>query len=143
MKKIKLLIFALPFICFSCKRYPEMTLEEIEAFKAGAAQGSLSKTIDKPFKGEQWKTGKNGGVWNTTLSGDPKSFNLLIAEGDGVTSGILSYLTDSLVDYNPVKKEWIPRLADFKIVTDEKNGTLDVVYTLRNDIYWSYYNNSR
>lgn len=143
MKKIKLLILALPFICFSCKRYPEMTLEEIEAFKAGAAQGILSKTIDKPFKGEQWKTGKNGGVWNTTLSGDPKSFNLLIAEGDGVTSGILSYLTDSLVDYNPVKKEWIPRLADFKIVTDEKNGTLDVVYTLRNDIYWSYYNNSK
>ncbi len=141
MKKIKLLILALPFICFSCKRYPEMTLEEIEAFKAGAAQGILSKAIDKPFKGEQWKTGKNGGVWNTTLSGDPKSFNLLIAEGDGVTSGILSYLTDSLVDYNPVKKEWIPRLADFKIVTDEKSGTLDVVYTLRNDIYWSYYNN--
>lgn len=141
MKKNKLLILALPFLCFSCKRYPEMTLEEIEAFKAGSAQGILSKTIDKPFKDEPWKTGKTGGVWNTTLSGDPKSFNLLIAEGDGVTSGILSYLTDSLVDYNPVKREWIPRLADFKIITDEKNGTLDVVYTLRSDIYWSYYNN--
>ncbi len=142
MKKTGLFILALLFFVFSCKRYPEMTLEEIEAFKAGSAQGILSKTIDKPYKGEEWKTGKNGGVWNTTLSGDPKSFNLLIAEGDGVTSGILSYLTDSLVDYNLVKKEWTPRLADFKIVTDEKNGTLDVVYTLRDDLYWSYYNNS-
>ncbi len=142
MKKTGLFILALLFIVFSCKRYPEMTLEEIEAFKAGSAQGILSKTIDKPYKGEEWKTGKTGGVWNTTLSGDPKSFNLLIAEGDGVTSGILSYLTDSLVDYNLVKKEWTPRLADFKIVTDEKNGTLDVVYTLRDDLYWSYYNNS-
>ncbi len=141
MKKTGLFILALLFIVFSCKRYPEMTLEEIEAFKAGSAQGILSKTIDKPYKGEEWKTGKTGGVWNTTLSGDPKSFNLLIAEGDGVTSGILSYLTDSLVDYNLVKKEWTPRLADFKIVTDEKNGTLDVVYTLRDDLYWSYYNN--
>ncbi len=141
MKKTGLLILALLFIVFSCKRYPEMTLEEIEAFKAGSAQGILSKTIDKPYKGEEWKNGKTGGVWNTTLSGDPKSFNLLIAEGDGVTSGILSYLTDSLVDYNLVKKEWTPRLADFKIVTDEKNGTLDVVYTLRDDLYWSYYNN--
>ncbi len=141
MKKTGLFILALLFFVFSCKRYPEMTLEEIEAFKAGSAQGILSKTIDKPYKGEEWKTGKTGGVWNTTLSGDPKSFNLLIAEGDGVTSGILSYLTDSLVDYNLVKKEWTPRLADFKIVTDEKNGTLDVVYTLRDDLYWSYYNN--
>ena len=140
MKKIRLLLGLLPFAFFSCTRYPEMTLEEIEAYRAASSDAILSKTVNRPFKDEGWKTGTQGGTWNATLSGDPKSFNLLIAETDGETSGILSRLTDSLVDYNAVKKEWVPRLADFKIVIDEKAGTLDVVYTLRSDIYWSFYN---
>ena len=120
-----------------------MTLEEIDAFRSSASDGILSKTISKPFKDEGWKIGKNGGVWNGTISADPKSFNLLIAERDASTSGILSYLTDSLVDYNYVKREWQARLADFEISTDEKNGTLDVIYTLRDDIFWSFYGNSQ
>ena len=121
--------FLFSIFCFSslfsgCKKYPEMTLEEIDAFRSSASDGILSKTISKPFKDEGWKIGKNGGVWNGTISADPKSFNLLIAERDASTSGILSYLTDSLVDYNYVKREWQARLADFEISTDEKNVTL-------------------
>lgn len=140
--------FLFSIFCFSslfsgCKKYPEMTLEEIDAFRSSASDGILSKTISKPFKDEGWKIGKNGGVWNGTISADPKSFNLLIAERDASTSGILSYLTDSLVDYNYVKREWQARLADFEISTDEKNGTLDVIYTLRDDIFWSFYGNSQ
>lgn len=127
------------FGLWGCKKYPEMTLEEIDAYRSGISGGILAKTLDRPFKDEGWKTGKAGGIWNGTISSDPKSFNLLIAERDAATSGILSGLTDALVDYNYVKREWQPRLADFEILTDEKNGTLDVVYTLRDDIYWSFY----
>lgn len=138
---LKSFILFCSILVLCCKKYPEMTLEEIDAYRAQSSDGILSKTINKPFTDEQWKTGKSGGVWNSTISADPKSFNLLIAERDGATKGILSQMVDSLVDYNYVKREWVPRLASFKIVTNNEKNTLDVIYTLRDDIYWSYYKN--
>ncbi len=138
---LKSFILFCSILVLCCKKYPEMTLEEIDAYRAQSSDGILSKTINKPFTDEQWKTGKSGGVWNSTISADPKSFNLLIAERDGATKGILSQMVDSLVDYNYVKREWVPRLASFKIVTNNEKDTLDVIYTLRDDIYWSYYKN--
>ncbi len=146
MKKLVGFIFfvtAALFLCGGCKRYPEMTLEEIEAYRAASSDGIVSKTVNKPFKDEPWKTGVSGGVWNSTISGDPKSFNLLIGERDAATTGILNQMTDCLADYNYIKKEWTPRLASFKIETDTKNNTLDIFYTLRDDIYWSFYKNAQ
>lgn len=131
------------FFLYGCRRYPEMTLEEIDAYRASSSNSILSRTVSKPFRDEGWKTGVEGGTWNSTISGDPKSFNLLIAERDAATSGILSYMTDSLADYNYVKREWVPRLASFEIRTDEKRGTLDIVYTLRDDIFWSFFADAR
>lgn len=118
-------------------------MEEIDAYRASSSNSILSRTVSKPFRDEGWKTGVEGGTWNSTISGDPKSFNLLIAERDAATSGILSYMTDSLADYNYVKREWVPRLASFEIRTDEKRGTLDIVYTLRDDIFWSFFADAR
>ncbi len=135
---------AVTAVIFSgCRKYPEMTLEEIEAYKAASSDGIISRTVNKPFKNQPWKTGKAGGVWNDVISADPKSFNFLIAERDGATSGILRQMNDYLVDYNTVTRQWTPRLASFEIKTDEKNGTLDVVYTLRDDLFWSYYKNEK
>lgn len=131
------------FISFSCTKYPEMTLEEIEAYRAASSDGIIAKTISKPLTEEKWVTGKQGGVWNGSISGEPKSFNLLIAERDGATNGILMQMTDYLVDYSVTKRQWVPRLASFEIVTDEENNTLDVIYTLRDDIYWTFYGNSK
>ena len=72
--------FLFSIFCFSsffsgCKKYPEMTLEEIDAFRSSASDGILSKTISKPFKDEGWKIGKNGGVWNGTISADGNILN--------------------------------------------------------------------
>lgn len=120
-----------------------MTLSEIEAYKASRENDLIEKTVSRPWKDEPWTDGKQGGEWNTSISGDPKSFNFLIAERDGETAGILSYLTDYLVDYNTVQKKWVPRLASFEVKTDEKNGTMDVFLKLRDDLYWSFYQNSR
>lgn len=141
MKIIKILPAVLFFLFFSCRKYPEMTLEEIEAYRAFSSDSIISKTVNKPFRGEKWTCGSPGGVWHSTVSSDPKSFNYLIAERDGETAGILQMTNDYLVDYDAVKKEWIPRLASFEILIDEHKGTLDVIYTLRDDIYWSFFNN--
>lgn len=128
--------------CAGCKKYPEMTLEEIEAYKASASNTLVEKTVSKPFRDEGWVAGKSGGVWQDTISSDPKSFNLLIAERDGETTGILSPLVEYLVEYNTVKKRWTARCADYKIVNN-KDGSMDLTYTLRDDLYWSFYKNSK
>ncbi|MBQ3670643.1 MAG: ABC transporter substrate-binding protein, partial [Treponema sp.] len=145
-KSVGKYIFALctaPMVFSGCYKAPEMTLEEIEAYRAGSQNDLIERTVSRPWKDEGWKAGAVGGVWNTTISGDPKSFNLLIAERDGETSSILAPLTAGLVDYNTVKKEWVPLCAFFEIKPDEEKGTLDVVYTLRDGLYWSFYNNAK
>ena len=38
--------------CAGCKKYPEMTLEEIEAYKASASNTLVEKTVSKPFRDE-------------------------------------------------------------------------------------------
>lgn len=120
-----------------------MTLEEIEAYRAGSKNDLIQRTVSRPKTDSPWVDGKAGGVWNTTISGDPKSFNLLIAERDGETSAILSPLYDALTDYDTVLKKWVPRLASFEIKPDEEKGTLDLIYTLRDDLYWSFYKDSK
>ncbi|MBQ0050946.1 MAG: hypothetical protein KBT11_02650 [Treponema sp.] len=135
--------FSLLTLNLSCSRVPEMSLAEIEAYRASSQNELIQKTVSKPWHDEAWVNGKQGGTWYGTISGDPKSFNFLIAERDGETSGILQNLNDYLVDYNMEKKSWVPRLASFEIKTFEENGTMDVIYTLRDDLYWSFYKNSR
>jgi len=120
-----------------------MTLSEIEAYKASMQNNLVERTVSKPWKDEPWTCGKQGGDWQTSISGDPKSFNFLIAERDAETSGILNVLNDYLVDYNSVQKKWVPRIADFEVRTDEKSKTMDVILTLRDDIFWSFYENSK
>ena len=123
----------------SCSRSPEMTLEEIEEYKKQHQNSLVERTVSRPYKGEPYLAGRVGGVWNTTISGDPKSFNLLIAERDGQTNSVLMPLLDCLVDYDYNSKKWYPRVASFSIVTDEEKDKLDVFYTLRDDLYWSFF----
>jgi peptide/nickel transport system substrate-binding protein len=50
---------------------------------------------------------------------------------------------DFLVDYDVVRREWKAQIASPQIIVDEEKQTLDVVYTLRDNLYWSYYNSDR
>ena len=134
-----LAFFAISTLFVSCKKVPEMTLEEIEQLVSSQSNCIESNTITKPWKGESFVDGKVGGTWHTSITSDPKSFNLLVAERDGATNGVLSYLVDSLLDYNYATKEWKGRLAEPRIVIDEKNDKMDVFFTLRDDLYWTYY----
>ena len=137
------LLLCLVFTFLSCIKVEEMSLEEIEALSAEGLQELLERTQTKPWRGEEFVPGRLGGSWNSSMIKDPKSFNHLIAERDGETAAILRNLTDNLIEYDVVRREWKARCASPQIVVDEANGTLDVIYTLRDDLYWSYYGSDR
>lgn len=134
-------VFILLFLSAAFVPYsPEMSAAEYEAKGASGLDELLSQTVSKPYGGEEYVPGLVGGMWNTHVGGDPKSFNLLIAERDAETAAVVGAMCDWLVDYDTVKREWKPRLAAFEIAADAQADKLDVIYTLRDDIYWSYYN---
>ena len=133
------LICVLSTVLFSCRRYKEMTLAEIEELTREGDAALISKTVTKPWNGEKFEKGKTGGIWYDTILSDPKTFNQLIGERDSASMGIISLTLDYLVDYNNMTREWTPHCADFSIETDLKNDKLIVHYTIRPDIYWSWF----
>ncbi|MCL1931387.1 MAG: ABC transporter substrate-binding protein [Treponema sp.] len=140
--------FTIPLLCFlvafsACSRSNEMSLEELEALNAEGLHELLAKTQTKPWRGEDFAPGRLGGTWNSSMIKDPKSFNHLIAERDAETADIMRRMTEFLIEYDVVRREWKARCASAQIVVNEENQTLDVIYTLRGDLYWSYYNSDR
>lgn len=127
----------------ACYKTEELTLEEIEARKSDAASAVIKKTVSKPYDGQAFVPGRVDGVWNDTLLDDPKTFNSLIAERDATSEAIVSYLLDYLIDYDNEKRSWKPRCASYTIETNEADDTLTVHYTLRDDLYWTYYGSSK
>ena len=140
------LIFTILCLCcifFSCSKQEELSLEELEQRNAAGLAEILDRTVSKPWRGEDFVPGSLGGTWLSVMSEDPKSFNMLIAEQDSSTSAVVGRMHDYLVDYDVVRREWKAHAASPEIIVDEKADTLTVVYTLRNDLYWSYYNSDR
>jgi len=136
------LICVIAVLC-SCSKDDEMSLEELEALNPEGVQELLAKTLTKPWRGEEFVPGALGGSWNTSMIKDPKSFNHLIAERDAETAAIVGSLVDPLLDYDRLNREWKPQCASPEIIVNEEDQTLDVIYTLRDDLYWSYYNSGR
>jgi len=143
MKNISILTVILCLTFFSCTKHEEFSADELEAMGAEGLAEILAKTTSKPWRGEEFLPGRLGGTWNIVISEDPKSFNNLIAEQDSATSSVVGYMNDYLIDYNPVKREWESFIAEPSVIVNEADNTMQVVYTLRNDLYWSYYNSDR
>lgn len=118
-----------------------MTLEEIENERNLNADVLVQRTVSKPKTEQPYVNGEVGGTWTGYLTTDPKTFNQLIAERDSTSAGIVSQLTDYLVDYDTITKKWKPRAAFFEIET--KNDSLIVHYTLRDNLFWSYFNSDK
>lgn len=137
-----ILLFSL-FLLFSCKKTQEMTLAEIAELTKAGDSALVEKTVQKPWKAEKQIPGKLGGTWNDAIFSDPKTFNQLIGERDGESSAVIGETLDYLVDYDAYLRKWKPRLAYFEVETDEKKGTLTVHYTLRDEIFWTYYNSDK
>jgi peptide/nickel transport system substrate-binding protein len=138
-----MLLFCLVLAFSACTKDDEMSLEELEALNAEGLQELLAKTQTKPWRGEDFVPGRLGGSWNSSMIKDPKSFNHLIAERDAETAAIMRSLTDYLVEYDVVRREWKAKCASPQISVNQENQTLDVIYTLRDDLYWSYYGSDR
>ncbi|MDR2476954.1 MAG: ABC transporter substrate-binding protein [Treponema sp.] len=130
-------------ILAACSKDEEFSLEELESVNTQGLAEILSKTQSKPWRGEDFVPGRLEGTWRSVMHEDPKSFNLLIAEQDSSTAAVVNSMHDYLFDYDVVRREWKPRLASFEIIADESADTLSVVCTLRDDLYWSYYNSDR
>jgi len=141
--KRSLFFCAAVFILAGCVKTPEYAREELEKLAVEGPAELLGRTKSKPWRGEAFVPGISGGVWHTSDSAEPKSFNLLVAERDAPTSAIVNSMHDSLLEYDVVRREWKAQCAFPEIVVDEEAGTLSVVYTLRENLYWSFYNSDR
>lgn len=122
-----------------CKKVQEMTLAEIQALTEQSDTALIQNTVSKPFKHDAYVNGRVGGVMQDALISDPKTFNQLIAERDGTSTDIMAMTLDYLVSYDFLTRKWIPRLAFFEIETDPSKGTLTVHYTLRENLFWSWF----
>ncbi|MDC7225458.1 MAG: ABC transporter substrate-binding protein [Spirochaetales bacterium] len=134
---IAILLIASVTLFYSCSR-EEYTLEEIEEIKTDEENTLLSKTVSKPG-GVPFEVGKVGGEWTSSVTADPKTFNLIVAHTDAESMAIIGSLYAYLADYDPYEREWKPDLASFKIAADEAAGTLDVIFTIRDDAFWTTY----
>jgi peptide/nickel transport system substrate-binding protein len=103
----------------------------------------IEKTVHRPNLTNHFEAGKKGGTYNTMITGDPKSFNMLVAEKDGETSGVLSPMVQYLADYDLVERKWKSLIADFEVKIYEEENKLDLIYTIKDDVYWSFYGNSK
>jgi len=135
------------FLCLGifagCVRIPEFTPEELEKRVVEGPAELLGRTLSKPWRGEAFVPGVSGGVWHTSESSEPKSFNLLVAERDAYTHEIVNNMHDNLLSYDVVRREWKAQCAFPEIQTDEEAGTLSVIYTLRENLFWSFFNSDR
>ena len=134
------MIISFCLLSISCAKYDEFSLEELDIFTTEGLFELLAKTESKPWRGEEFVPGKLGGTWHSVIMDDPKSFNVIVAEQDSSTSAVVGSMLDYLIEYDFVEREWKPNIAAPEIIVDEKNGAMRVVYTLRDDLYWSYFN---
>ena len=138
---ISCLIFS--YFFFSCSGAKEVSLAQWENLSVAGLDELLEQTQSKPWRGEEFVSGPPGGIWYSGITTEPKTFNFLVAERDAPSASIVRSMTDYLVDYDVVRREWKPQAASFEIQVDQEAGTLKVIYTLRDDLYWSFYGSDR
>jgi len=144
-KAIMLAVLAVAVLFASCDRPEEMALEDLYDFEAAGAAEILALARYQPFPGyDAVLPGRMGGTWNASSISEPRTFNFLVGGGDATTNDINLMTLDFLANYCPITREWVPRSAAERfwyVINDD--GTMDVFYTLRDNLYWSYFQNTR
>jgi len=129
-----LLIVALQFT--ACGGGEEIHEDDIAAGRIDSRETILERTVARPGGEEPFRVGQVGGIWTSSINNDPRTFNTLTAR-DADTRSVIDPLFDYLADYDPYKREFTPALARFEVDADEANDSLRVVYTLRDELYWT------
>lgn len=109
----------------------------------GGSQQDYGEISLKDFPGTiklqlpvKWDKGKESGIWRGTFSTEPTTFNPWARIGDG--SYQLGTALDYLFDYDPIEREWKGEIIeDFEIIFDENADTMELLCTLRSNIFWS------
>ncbi len=139
MKRIRvyaaLVLTAVVLVLAGCGGAEEVTREEAETQRAAQRSGILERTVSRPGP-PVYRVGQVGGEYTSTLTNDPRTFNDLTAR-DADSRTIVDVLSDYLADYDPYDREFKPNLASFEIEADQERDTLRVIFTLREDIYWT------
>jgi len=143
MKKILVILLFFCLFFNSCIKHEEYSAEEFENLFPEGLIELMAKTVSKPWQGQTFLPGRIGGTWYDILNEDPKSFNHLIAEQDTNTLFVVSRMTESLLEYDVIAREFKPKIAVPQIILDEENDTMQVIYTLRDNLFWSFYNSNR
>ncbi len=132
-----LLLLPLVLALSACgNRGDELTLDEASALKDSSRNELLLKTVSKPGGGP-YPAGHIGGSWVGALNNDPKTFNTLTARDGDSRAVIDGVLNDYLADYDANIREFKPNLASFEVEIDEAGDTMRIIYTLRDDLYWT------
>lgn len=114
----------------------ELTPDQIAFQKRQKDNALLAQTVRNPRTGEYAK-GKPGGTWTDAITQDPKTFNPVLSK-DAETNSVIGPLTDALLDYDRLTRTWKPLAAEsYEVKTDPVQGTMDVYFTLRDDLYWT------
>jgi peptide/nickel transport system substrate-binding protein len=139
---LAVLLAVLPMLA-SCSKADEISAAEAQTYTVEGLAEILAKTVTKPWRGEAFAPGKLGGTWYDREQAEPKTFNLVVADSDNTSRSMLGMMSDYFLDYNVVTRQWEPRAISAEVRVNERAGTMDIICTLRDDMYWSYYNNSK
>ena len=89
--------------------------------------------LPKGAETAECEVGKYGGIFVLSDAQEPKTFNLLMAS-DAYSAQSISLMLSPLVNYDPMKEEVVPALAEsWTVSEDGKTYTLKI----RDDVKWS------
>ncbi|MDR0313154.1 MAG: ABC transporter substrate-binding protein [Treponema sp.] len=139
---LAVLLAVLPMLA-SCSKTDEISASQAETYTVEGLAEILARTVTKPWQGQDFAPGKLGGTWYARESEEPRTFNLIHANGDNTSSTMLDMMSDYFLDYNVVTRAWEARAISVELRVNEAAGTMDIICTLRDDMYWSFYGSSR
>ncbi len=138
MKRLQLLLVAAVAFLAACGPGVKQISEDQLNFQKKQQEDSLlEKTVYRPGSTAPYEKGRSGGTWLNNLNNDLKTFNPVVAVYDAESAGIVDNLSTSLLDYDAYKKQWKPLAASYEVSVNEAAGTMDVTFTLRDDLYWT------
>ncbi|MGA2764743.1 MAG: ABC transporter substrate-binding protein [Spirochaetia bacterium] len=136
--RLSLMPVALAFLAACGPGVKQISEDQLNFQKKQQEDNLLQKTVYRPGSVAPYEKGRSGGIWRNNLNNDLKTFNPVVAVYDAESAGIVDNLSSFLLDYDAYKKQWKPLVASsYQVSVKDAAGTMDVTFTLRDDLYWT------